>query len=783
MVGMKSHRYLRVFTAFFVFCFLSVPLIAQDDPDPNSPTPVLVKAKASTRVLAASADSVARPEPNAPAVEAFPPNSRVAIYVQNIALMAGEGADAFRVIAEDSRGFTYRFPVVDAYEAGLGRTGRTYAVVFELRDEIGYWGEPATGDILIRLSWRGMTSDRLRIGYGETGGSLKDDVVPYSTLYANKLAEAPVVRSSKRGDLSSPSYVGYRWSGDRNRFLQQAAFGPTDTLDQRIRRLGLRVWLAEQFEAPYPSASNPYPNLPLKPTNFPADCDGDQVATPDVPVTCQRDTYTMYPIQSWFFKEAYYGDPQLRHRVTWALNQIWVISGVDTQQSRHMQEHWEILANNAFGNYRTLMQQMTLAPGMGNYLDMARSTRTAPNENYARELNQLFTIGLFQLNQNGTIQCVENNPCQPGNTPLPTYDQAVINDFTKVLTGWSFCNQTASCPNLAVGTVNYIDPLLINAGITTPGTNGANSRHDLTAKTLLSYPGSTTTNIAACTGTCDDTIASINTYANNSLNQTLDNVFNHPSLGPYVSRVMIQHLVTSDPTPAYVGRVAAKFNNNGSGVRGDLKAVVTAILLDPEARGDFKTDPNFGKLREPVQFMTNLGRHFNVGNAALTGQSDGVFWINSAVNGQLTPLAQVPFYSPTVFNYFPQDYAIPGTTLLGPEFALMTTSTAVARSNFVNTFTINNGIAVNGVNVPSGSRLNLTELQALATADTTGQQLVDTLNRKMLYGTMSTQMRSTILTGVTAITASNPITAQQALDRAKQALFLVASSSQYQTQR
>lgn len=767
MLSMRSQVCLRLFSTLFVFCLVLVPVLGQDDPDPNSPTPVLLRAKGSKRALAVLAETPARVTPSDASRQSFPPNSRVALFLTNLDLMDGEGANAFRLHVEDSRGMKYRFPVVDLYR--IKAKIQTYALIVELRDEIGYFDQPAIGDVLIRVTWRGMTSDRVRLGYGETGGTIRDDEIPYSKLYAyNPPNNVPV---TSKGN-AHPEYVGYRWSGDRMRFLEQAAFGPTATLDARIRRIGIRTWLAEQFEASYPT--NPFPNNPLKPTNLPADCDGNQTV-PDVPVTCQRDTYTMYPVQAWFFKEAYYGESQLKHRVAWALGQIWVISGFDTQQSRHMTEYYKVLTNNAFGNYRTLMQQMTLNPGMGNYLDMVRSTRNNPNENYARELKQLFTIGLFQLNQDGTVQCIEHNPCQAGDTPAPTYDQEVVNNFTKVLTGWNFCNQAALCPNLTVGTVNYIDPLLLNPGLANPG----NQNHDLTAKTLLSYPGSTTTNIAACTN-CT-TMPNIATYANNSLNQALDNVFNHPSLGPYVSKVLIQHLVTSDPTPAYVSRVAGVFNNNGSGVRGDLKSVIRAILIDPEARGDAKTDPNFGKLREPVQLITNLARTFDVTAASGTGQSDGVFY--SPTNNLLTTMAQTAFYSPTVFNYYSPDFVIPGTTMLGPEFGLMTTGTAVARANFVNTMVINNGIAVSGVNVPAGTRLNLMELQALAAADPTGGQLVDALNQKMLHGTMSAEMRSTIMTAVTAITMSGTPTPTQTLDRSKQAVYLVATSSQYQVQR
>src|SRR4029079_4794206 len=151
----------------------------------------------------------------------------------------------------------------------------------------------------------------------------------------------------------------------------------------------------------------------------------DQTIVPDVPATCFRDTYTMYPMQAWFMKEALYSDAQLRHEVAWALSQLWVTSGNDIQQSRHMVEYHKVLSRNAFGNYRTLMKEMTLHPTMGDYLSMATSTKNNPNENYAREIMQLFTIGLFMLNQDGTQQ-------MSGGFPVPTYDQNVVTNLTKV---------------------------------------------------------------------------------------------------------------------------------------------------------------------------------------------------------------------------------------------------------------------------------------------------------------------------------------------------------------
>jgi hypothetical protein len=382
---------------------------------------------------------------------------------------------------------------------------------------------------------------------------------------------------------------------------------------------------------------------------------------------------------------------------------------------------------------------MTLNAGMGNYLDMVRSTKQNPNENYAREILQLFTIGLFMLNQDGTLQL------DGLGQPIPTYDQDTVNNFTKVFTGWNFCETTALCPNRTVGAPNYKDPMLLNQ-----------TNHDVTAKTLLIYPTSFPT-IAA------------NTNGNLEIDQALDNIFYHPNVGPFVSKNLILQMVTSNPTPAYVGRVAAVFNNNGFGVRGDMKAVVKAILLDPEARGDVKTDPNYGKLREPVQLMTNVFRTWNVRSADGLTQSDGV------VAALATSMAQNPFNSPTVFNYYPPDYVIPGTALPGPEFNILTTGTAIARSNFANTMVFGR-IAVTA-DAPNGTSIDLTELQAAFAADTTGNLMLDLINRKMMHSTMSASMKSSILTSLAPIVNTNT------LAKAQQALYLVTTSSQYQIQR
>ena len=751
----RTSRFARFITAAFVIAMASAVSFAQDDPDPNSPTPILLSESGSTRALAVEDNGFSQYRVSKIRSRAFEPNTRIVLYLANLSLMKGEDARAFRVYAIDKRGHQYRFPTVNLETVTDARN--VWALTTVLTDEIGYWPAlEADGDIAVFVTWRGLASNTVKLGLGQMGGGIGE--IPNGV-------PTPVGTTIAKNRTSSENLVGYRWSSDRFRFLEQATFGPNQTLDQRIRRIGLRTWLAEQFE----SGNTPMPKDLLQPANAPATCNG---GTDDVPAQCQRDSYTMYRPQTWFMKEAYYGDAQLRLRVSWALSQIWVTSGVDVQQGRHMVEFFDILNKNAFGNYKDIMRQVTKNPAMGTYLDMAISTRTNPNENYPREILQLFSTGLFVLKPDGTLQLDAQN------NPIPTYDQNGVNNLTKIMTGWGLCSVAASCPNIVAGTQNYIDPLILNPGVTTVG----NNRHDLTAKTftLNSWPTSTPLNITAC-GNCT-TLPNIQTYAETSLTQAIDYIYSHQNVGPFVSKILIQHLVTSDPTPAYVARIAAVFDANKSNPT-QLKEVVKAILLDPEARGDVKTDPMFGKLREPVQFATNLLRTFNVRGAVVGTQSDGSFGVIGVgrTNGQVNEflgMAQVPFLPPTVFNFYPPDYIVPGTAFLGPEFALLTTGTSITRTNFVNRMVMNTTpIAVAAPDFPTGTGIDITDLVFLATIDPSGNWLVDELNTRMMHGSMSPAMKSTILPAVTAVASNNPTL------RTQTAIYLIATSSQYQVQR
>ena len=552
--------------------------------------------------------------------------------------------------------------------------------------------------------------------------------------------------------------------------MEQAAFGPSDALDFRLRQVGLRRWIEEQLVLPYPTI--PYPNLPPKPYDAIIGCGGTLGTNAQVDL-CYRDYYLAYTNQNWFYKEALYGEDQLRRRVSWALHQIWVISENTLYQQRWMQEYIEILDRHTFGNYRDLMMEMTLSPGMGEFLDMIRSTRMNPNENYPRELLQLFTIGLDLLNPDGTL-ILDGS----GNR-IPTYDQTKINELTKVFTGFTKCDNglNPACSNAVVGAPNYIDPMWI----------ADSDKIDLTEKTLLEYAGAPGVNIPAC-GSCSSHDAR-EAYAYQSLNQAIDNIFYHPNVGPFVGKLLIQHLVTSDPSPAYVARVAAAFNNNGSGVRGDMKAVVRAVLLDPEARGSRKSDPAYGKLREPVQHLTNILRMFNVRAgrysndvpatppASCQDRSDGTFaWL-------LQDTGQDAWYPPNVFSYYSPFAVVPGTISPGPEFALSHTGSAVARNNLIFIFAYAEGVSFNRPTqtlpypwVVCGTSIDRSQATGWAATDTSGNTLIEGLNTKMMHGTMSEAMKSKLRSAINVDFAPPEY-------KARQAIFLVASSSQYQIQR
>jgi uncharacterized protein (DUF1800 family) len=707
---------------------------------PNSLGPILLTENDSTQALVADANKWRGNLPS-DKLQAFKRDDQVVLFVKNITSMKPkEDENAFFVYAKVN-GKAYRLTPISFAQAP--NSPGTYALGVKLHDERGFNGQlPAEGCASLQIAWRGNISNTVRLALGKADGCKNERTVS---------TDASLDRKRVTGEERLAENLLIAGVGDRIRLMEQATFGSNPATDKLVREIGIVAWLKEQFNQPYPLFE--YPNLPLKSGDSAIGC---PVEDPNR-TACLRDYYSRYLQQNHFFQEALYGEAQLRHRTIWALSQLWVTSGNTNTQGRWMEEYIKVLDRHAFGNYRDLMYEMTLNPAMGNYLDMIRSTRTNPNENYPREVLQLFTVGVYELNQDGTLVR------DAANNPIPTYDQARIDNFTRIYTGWTFCNVVSTaCPNHQSGIPNYIDPMRLVPG----NHNTANS------KALFNYPGAPYATIPACTDCTNDANRTI--YAYNSLNRALDNIFYHPNVGPFVGKFLIQHLVTSDPSPAYVGRAAAAFNDNGAGVRGDMKAVIRAILLDPEARGDIKTDPNYGKLREPVQFVTNILRRFDPRSANRSQQSDGV------INGVTSGMGQSVLNPPSVFNYYSPDYVVsvvPGTDVPGPEFGLLNTGTSFSRINFVNTIVFNQ-IAVNvGANIPLGTSIDLTGLQAIAQSDPTGEELIETLNEKMLHGVMSQGVKDAMRTAIQAVPASNPLL------RARQALYVIAQSSQFQIQR
>lgn len=527
------------------------------------------------------------------------------------------------------------------------------------------------------------------------------------------------------------------------RFLEQATFGPTPSLTAAVQASGIEAYINQQLNAPM----RDYPNLEFWPTSRPSTCVD----------TCQRDNYTYYQVQKHFFTNALAGEDQLRQRVAFGLSQILVTSQVDVPYPAWMRSYQQLLYRSAFGNFRQLLYDVTLHPTMGRFLDMLNSQcqrsnpinvnvcrsggLSQPNENYGREVLQLFSMGTFVLNDDGTRRLNNGNP-------IPTYDQKIIEEFSRVFTGWILAPALPSAdPNAAAGSTvpNYRDPMVQRLD-----SQNREAYHDRGAKVLLggvTLPAERT--------------------ASQDLNDAIDNIAYHPNVAPYMSKLLIQQLVTSNPSSQYVARIVAVWRANQTSAS-QLFQVVKAILLDAEARGNSKdaaTSPNYGKLREPILFETAILR-------ALNAASDGI--LNSVGGGIGTAdMGEDLFNAASVFNYFPPTARVAGENAVGPEFAILSSLSALRRANFVNQL-VYSSIAPAPPNRPLGTSVDLTVFNSLAANP---DQLIDALNNLLLHGSMSAEMRGNIQTAVAALPASN------AIGRVRSAVYLILTSSQFQVQR
>ncbi len=536
------------------------------------------------------------------------------------------------------------------------------------------------------------------------------------------------------------------------RFLSQATFGATEAEITRLRAIGYNAWLNEQFEAP---ATEHLPYLQAQ-------------------QALGFEIYQNARQEAWWDR-AITADDQLRQRVAFALSEILVISdqsGAIEGQPFGMADYYDLLVNHAFGNYRELLFEVTLSPLMGHYLSMFKNRKPdmalniRPDENYAREIMQLFSVGLVMLNPDGTVQT-------SGGQPIPTYDQFTIRGLAHVFTGWNW----ADCPRdqggqwwewefCPIGPVPYPEPgwdigwlLQMEPWESYHASEGT--------KQLLAYPGVSLPNGVMPAGG----------LAMDNLNVALDNVFEHPNVGPFLAKRLIQRLVSSNPTPAYVGRVAAAFDNNGSGVRGDLRAVVQAVLMDPEARSVAPPSSHRGKVREPLLRQTHLWRAFN----AYSDVGRYNYW-----NPEFS-FGQAALRSPTVFNFFLPDFQPTGELtdldLVAPEFQIATDPQIASSSNALGGSTYWAWRGQPGQQ-PEDVVLDLAPELPYAQDPVV---LVDRYDLLLMNRTMSTSMYQVLISHLATIdndsNPNNTLPTEERRRRVQDAIWLIQTSPEYVVER
>jgi uncharacterized protein (DUF1800 family) len=495
------------------------------------------------------------------------------------------------------------------------------------------------------------------------------------------------------------------------RLLDQTTFGPTLSAISNVQQIGIAAYLAQQFATPT--------------TRMPA------IGNPPV-ATCPDATYRC--AQSSFWKNALTANDQLRQRVAFAFSEMFVVS-TDMVNARTIPSYHNLLADDAFGNFRQVINDVATSPAMGEYLNMLDSDRAPAgqiaNENFARELMQLFTTGLVVINTEGEP---ELNAQQ---LPQPVFTEAEVQASARALTGWTYANPTGGVPtSFPNGLPNFDQPM-----------RAIEVSHDTSEKTLLDGvnlpPGQT---------------------AEADLAGVIDSIFNHPNVGPFVCRQLIQHLVTGNPSPAYVGRVSAVFANDGAGVRGDMKAVITAILTDPEARAaDTNPAEDGGHLREPILYFTGILRALQSTNTNAQGRYD-------MATSYTAPLGETPYAAASVFNFFPPSYVIPGTSINAPEFAQEDTAAAMIRLNLADSIVRNHLTSFN-IDMSQTSVLGKIA-SATGNAGVDSANLVNALDVLFTHAQMPAAMKAAIVAHATQL----PVIGQ----RVRVATWLVISSNFYQ---
>jgi uncharacterized protein (DUF1800 family) len=530
---------------------------------------------------------------------------------------------------------------------------------------------------------------------------------------------------------------------DAVRLLQQASFGPTTASIDSLAATTNAAWIDQQIALPWGASFVPY-------------VDGKFALGEDY-----RPKGSKYS-NNWpayrFWSTAASANDQLRRRVGFALHEIFVVSTADSNlyyHGRAYANYLDLLNKHALGNFRNLIEDIALSPVMGIYLSHMRNpkedpvTGRLPDENFARELMQLFTIGLHELNPDGTVKTGADGK------PVETYGNADVMALAKVFTGWSwgFPDNELTTNNFRWGNPDY--------------SSTKDRRIDL--QRMKNYPGQhSTAEKKLFAGKPWAVTIPANGTPDSDLRIALDTLFNHPNVGPFIGRQLIQRLVTSNPSPAYVGRVAAAFNNNGRGVRGDMAAVVRAILLDTEARA---TPPAAAKLREPALRITQWMRAFGATSPS------GDFM----VTGDLDPLGQRIYAPPSVFSYFRPGYVPAGTALASagataPEFQIVNEGSTAAWVNLAR------NMAGNGIGWNGSSHDLLSTMTTATSLVSTGNvsALIEHLNLLLFAGTMSAELKFDILDAVSGVAGSD---ANSHAYRARIALFMALASPEYLVQR
>jgi uncharacterized protein (DUF1800 family) len=507
-------------------------------------------------------------------------------------------------------------------------------------------------------------------------------------------------------------YVAGTTRADAYRLLTQATFGPTDAEISRTQALGAAGWVDEQL------------GKPVKAVHV-ARWDADDAAAK---LKSAKDTAGAPSVVSSFYQQALQADDQLRQRTAFALSEIFVVSTMElaSERARAVASYQDMLVRDSFGNFRTLLQDVATHPAMGMYLSHLKnrkedpSTGRVPDQNFAREVMQLFSIGLVQLNNDGTAKV------DGSGKPVETYGVTDIEGLASVFTGFSWGGADQQSARF-FGQLQDPNRMILPM-------QGYPQFHSGVAKSFLgtNVPPQSPANPAA------------------SLKAAIDTLFNHPNVGPFIGRQLIQRLVTSSPSPAYVARVAAVFNNNGSGVRGDLKAVVRAILLDDEARSaTVAAGAQFGKLREPVLRLTAFLRAFGV-------KSDsGKVLMGNTDDPGLT-LAQTPLRSPSVFNFFRPGYVPPGGEAAAagmtlPEMQITSEASVAGYANYV-IAAVQRGVGLKGVDGKAARPDLQPDYTAFAPLVEDPAALVDKVNARLFGEAVNATLRSEMVTAVGSIT-------------------------------